>query len=134
MFKNVQNIILGSNLLALQESQKVAIKAGLHTVILTDRLQGEVSEISKLMAAIFESAMELQNLVQNPGCLLLGGEPTVKLKGDGLGGRNQELVLHMLKHLKKLNSPSILPVLARMARMAQPMQLAPGSMNKPGNW
>lgn len=105
MFKNVQNIILGSNLLALQESQKVAIKAGLHTVILTDRLQGEVSEISKLMAAIFESAMELQNLVQNPGCLLLGGEPTVKLKGDGLGGRNQELVLHMLKHLKKIKQP-----------------------------
>ncbi|MCD6375454.1 MAG: glycerate kinase, partial [Caldisericaceae bacterium] len=105
MFKNVQNIILGSNLLALQKTQKVAIKAGLHTVILTDRLQGEVSEISKLMAAIFESAMELQNLVQNPGCLLLGGEPTVKLKGDGLGGRNQELVLHMLKHLKKIEHP-----------------------------
>ena len=92
-------------LIFVQKTQKVAIKAGLHTVILTDRLQGEVSEISKLMAAIFESAMELQNLVKDPGCLLLGGEPTVKLKGDGLGGRKQELVLHMLKHLKKIEHP-----------------------------
>ncbi len=105
VFQKVDNIILGNNLLALQKAQQVAVEEGLHSVILTDRLQGEVSEISKLMAAIFESTILLQNLVQNPGCILLGGEPTVKLKGDGLGGRNQELVLHMLRHLQKIEQP-----------------------------
>ncbi|WP_255492640.1 MOFRL family protein [Candidatus Nitrosotalea sp. TS] len=33
-------------------------------------------------------------------CLVFGGEPTVTVKGKGKGGRNQELVLHLLKKLK----------------------------------
>src|SRR4029077_19977644 len=28
-----------------------------------------------------------------PGCVISGGESTVTLRGDGLGGRNQEFVL-----------------------------------------
>jgi hydroxypyruvate reductase len=31
--------------------------------------------------------------VKPPACLISGGETTVILKGDGLGGRNQEFVL-----------------------------------------
>ena len=30
-------------------------------------------------------------------CLIFGGEPTVAVKGNGNGGRNQELVLQILK-------------------------------------
>jgi hydroxypyruvate reductase len=30
-------------------------------------------------------------------CLIFGGEPTVQVKGKGKGGRNQELVLQILK-------------------------------------
>jgi hydroxypyruvate reductase len=31
--------------------------------------------------------------VKAPACIITGGETTVTLKGDGLGGRNQEFVL-----------------------------------------
>ena len=36
-------------------------------------------------------------------CIVFGGEPTVNLKGKGKGGRNQELVLQILKLIHKSN-------------------------------
>ena len=35
-----------------------------------------------------------------PICVVIGGETTVTLKGEGKGGRNQEFVLAMMKELK----------------------------------
>ena len=34
-------------------------------------------------------------------CIIFGGEPTVNVKGKGKGGRNQELVLQILKLIHK---------------------------------
>ena len=36
-----------------------------------------------------------------PLCIIAGGETTVTLKGDGLGGRNQEMSLSFLNNLGK---------------------------------
>ncbi len=35
-------------------------------------------------------------------CLIFGGETTVRVLGKGMGGRNQELVLRILKNTQKL--------------------------------
>ncbi|MHB2155576.1 glycerate kinase type-2 family protein [Calditrichota bacterium GD2] len=105
VFKKVSNIILGNNLLALKKAQETAQQSGFNALILTDRAQGEVAEISKLLAAIFERNFSEQELTRSPGCILLGGEPTVTLRGNGLGGRNQEMALQMLLHLQKVERP-----------------------------
>ena len=34
-------------------------------------------------------------------CIVFGGETTVKVKGRGKGGRNQELVLYLLEEIQK---------------------------------
>ncbi len=44
--------------------------------------------------------LQKANLKKN-NCLIFGGETTVRLAGNGKGGRNQELVLHMISNLKQ---------------------------------
>jgi len=103
--KNVQNIIVGNNQLALDNLQKVAANAGFNVQILTDRLQGEAREIAKFWAALIESAIINKKSKSESICLITGGEPTVTIRGNGLGGRNQELVLAVLQQLKHIKQP-----------------------------
>jgi len=105
IFRRAQNIILGNNLLALKKAREIAVQAGFKSLILTDRINGEVREIAKVLAAVFESSVKNKEPLGSPGCFLLGGEPTVTIKGAGLGGRNQEMVLAMLLYLKNVKQP-----------------------------
>ncbi|XP_062979447.1 glycerate kinase [Elgaria multicarinata webbii] len=45
-----------------------------------------------------------ESQVEKPICLLAGGETTVQLKGNGKGGRNQELVLRVALELHRVKS------------------------------
>ena len=44
---------------------------------------------------------------EQKNCLIFGGETTVEVIGKGSGGRNQELVLRILKNTQKMNKLSI---------------------------
>ncbi len=105
VFKKVTNLILGNNRLALKQAQKVALKAGFSCAVLTDQLQGEVREVAGFLAAIFRSALKHGDPLPSPGCLLVGGEPTVTLQGKGLGGRNQEMALAVFKEMRTIKKP-----------------------------
>ena len=104
-YERMQNIILGNNLLALQVLQKTATEAGYHTLLLTDRTQGEAREAGQLLAGIMQSAFSGVNSMKAPGCLILGVEPTVTIKGKGKGGRNQELTLAFLIAMGRHTQP-----------------------------
>lgn len=99
IFKNVHNIIIGNNRLVLEKARDLAIEAGFHTLILTDRVQGEAREIARFIAGILNNCALTAFPVAKPAAVFMGGEPTVTLHGDGLGGRNQELVLAALTEL-----------------------------------
>jgi hydroxypyruvate reductase len=90
IFERVQNTIVASNEIALRAAQAQAQQESFETLILRTGLQGEASVIGREIALQLK---ELSETKQRPFCLLAGGETTVILKGNGNGGRNQELAL-----------------------------------------
>jgi glycerate-2-kinase len=93
IFKKVTNIVIGNNRLALNKAKITAESLGLNTIILTSMLEGEAKEIAKVVASIINEIQLTDTPLKKPACVLLGGEPTVKIQGIGKGGRNQELAL-----------------------------------------
>lgn len=89
----VQNLVVGSNTLAVAAAQAEAKSLGYETVALTTRLEGEAREVSHVYSAIAKEVLATGSPVKPPACVMAGGETTVTVRGEGKGGRNQELVL-----------------------------------------
>lgn len=76
---------------ALDEAQA----RGLATAELAMNLQGEAQVVGNELAR----RLAVLPAEQRPCCLVAGGETTVTIRGDGLGGRNQELALAAVEPL-----------------------------------
>lgn len=92
VFQNVHNYIIGSNGIALESSAKKAVELGFETHTITDSIQEDVTETANFILKTIDNQKPTGN---KPVCLLFGGEPTVKVSGKGLGGRNQHLALYL---------------------------------------
>jgi glycerate 2-kinase len=93
IFRRVGHTVIGSNRLALDAAGRRARDLGYRPVILSSEIQGETREVARMHAAIAREVALRHQPVRPPACLITGGETTVTLRGDGLGGRNQEFVL-----------------------------------------
>ncbi|GBH33955.1 glycerate kinase [Nitrosopumilus zosterae] len=87
----IENYIIANNNDCLQAMQKKADEIGYKVSIM--QIFGDIKEV---VPKILENISDEQNT-----CLIFGGEPTVKVLGKGMGGRNQELVLRLLKNTQK---------------------------------
>ncbi len=96
----VQNLVLGSNAVALAAAEREAERRGYRVVNLGAFIEGETAEVARVAAGVVRSIRADDRPVGPPACLLLGGETTVRLPaGHGQGVRNQEFVLAALDHL-----------------------------------
>jgi glycerate 2-kinase len=105
LFSGVYHQIIGSNRQAAQAALHQTGQEGLDARLLTTFLQGEASQAGRFLASLGRQLAAGGGLVSRPGMLVAGGETTVTLTGDGLGGRNQELALgavHDLAGLKDI--------------------------------
>jgi len=93
VFKNVLNLIVGSNRAALLAAAGKAEAIGYNTLILSSFVQGEAREFARVFAAIGKEILASGHPIAPPACILAGGETTVTIRGTGKGGRNQELAL-----------------------------------------
>ncbi len=106
LFGNVENIIIGSNKIALRAAKEEAEEMGLHAEITSSELMGEAREAGKWLA---QKAMEIKDSKgSRPVCLISGGETTVTVKGDGIGGRNMELALAFALEIKDIEGITLL--------------------------
>ncbi len=93
LFERVHNILIGSNILALRQAEREALTLGFNTLILSSSIEGETREAARFHTAIAKEVISSGNPIPMPACILSGGETTVTIKGNGLGGRNQEFAL-----------------------------------------
>jgi len=88
----IENFVIASNSNCLEAMKEKAEKLGYK--VDTMQIFGDIKEqVTKILEKISD---------EEKTCILFGGETTVKVLGKGMGGRNQELVLRLLKNTQKL--------------------------------
>jgi len=108
IFLRTQNVIVARNRVVLEEAAKKAEESGYNSLILSSSVKGETKEVAKVHAAIAREIAETDNPVPRPACVISGGETTVTIQGQGLGGRNQEFVLSAVMEIDGLEDVVVL--------------------------
>ncbi len=101
VFASSRNLLIGTNVRALGAAAEKARRLGYHTAVLSSQLVGEAREAAKFLLGIARDVRKQDLLVRKPACIIAGGETTVTLHGNGLGGRNQEMALSFLYEMEK---------------------------------
>ena len=104
VFDKVQNVIIASNMEAFKASKEKTVDLGYHPIILSTMIEGETREVAKVHVAIAKEILKSNNPIKRPACILSGGETTVTINGNGLGGRNQEFVLASAIEISELDN------------------------------
>ncbi len=107
-FDRVQNLIVGSNRLAVEAAARQARDLGFRTMVLSSMVKGEAREVAHVYAAIAREIRTAGQPLRPPACVIAGGETTVTIRGRGLGGRNQELALSAAIDIAGLDDVAIL--------------------------
>jgi len=87
-----RNILIGDNSRVVHAAGQQAHALGFSVKTVTTKMQGEAREVGERFGLRIKNLTKHRTL-EKPACLLMGGETTVTIQGQGLGGRNQELAL-----------------------------------------
>jgi len=89
VFARVENRLVGTNLLAREAAARAARELGFEAVLSERVIEGEAKECAKtVVEEIGDWRLKIKDCA-----LIYGGESTVTVRGNGVGGRNQEFVL-----------------------------------------
>ena len=92
-FKQVNNVIIAGNSMAVDGAAEAARELGYTPVVVDYAMEGEARDVAAKMVRLAGEYCENKHDIAPPVCLLAGGETTVTIKGNGKGGRNQEFAL-----------------------------------------
>ena len=98
VFRETTNTLIGSNTICLKNINDYCKKKKLNSKIIFKNIDMDVKKFSEYFVKKIKTIK-----VGKPLILLSGGETTVKVKGSGKGGRNQEFSLHFLNEIRKKN-------------------------------
>jgi glycerate-2-kinase len=99
VLNRIHNFLISGNEMVLRSVLKDISKH--HTAkLLTTKLVGEARDVGQALARKAMNEATSKDPLLRPKALLAGGETTVTVRGNGKGGRNQELVLAAMSELK----------------------------------
>ncbi|ACR80453.1 glycerate kinase [Kosmotoga olearia] len=90
---NVETEIIGSVSRVCEVAAERAKMLGYEPMIFTTTLDCEAREAGSFIAAIIREVVTSSRPLKKPCALIFGGETVVHVRGNGKGGRNQELAL-----------------------------------------
>ena len=93
IFERVVNVVIGNNQLVVAAAASRAAALGLAPHVLTRSLHGEARDAARELVALGGEIAAGRGPIAPPACLIAGGETTVTVRGDGIGGRCQEFAL-----------------------------------------
>ncbi|BBJ27389.1 glycerate kinase type-2 family protein [Athalassotoga saccharophila] len=98
--KDVDHVIIASNKDACENARRFLKDAGYDSFYLGSSIQGEAREVARVLGGIYTEIERGSSDLKKPVAIISGGETTVNVKGNGLGGRNQEMALAMVEITK----------------------------------
>ena len=102
--------IIANNFTATRLLKEALEKRGINAYILSANLEGEARIVGEFISRIARDQHLFIPISKKPLALIFGGETTVTVKGNGFGGRNQEVVLSSLENISGLHGVAILSV------------------------
>ena len=109
-FEKLTNIIVGGGRLTAEAAAKKAGELGYEPILLSTYLTGDAREIASFHAAIVKEILESGNPLPTPCALVTGGEATTVVRGEGMGGPNQEFALALALELEGIEAWAALAV------------------------
>lgn len=100
VFDNVTNIICGGGRNSVEEAAEKAGELGYAPLVLSTTVTGDCRGVASMYAAMIREVLESGNPAKAPCALVSGGEATVVVRGDGIGGPNQEFCLALAAGLE----------------------------------
>jgi hydroxypyruvate reductase len=104
---NSSHSISGSVADLCVHAKAAAEELGYRTIIMTDSMDTEARCAGELIGSVAARLSASENYAT---CLIFGGETVVHLKGNGKGGRNQELALSAAKYIDSLDGVAVFSV------------------------
>ncbi len=107
IFERTYNLIIASNEGAARAAMTRAGELGFNTLLLSTFVEGEAREVAHVFSAIAKEILHTGQPLPRPACVVAGGETTVTIRGEGKGGRNQELALSAAIQIEGLDEATI---------------------------
>lgn len=96
--------VVGNLKIAANAAKEQAEAEGLNVTIGSTSYQGEARTAGERFVTMMREMSERGIPLARPACLIFGGETTVTLRGDGKGGRNQEIALSAVRGMSGLKN------------------------------
>jgi glycerate-2-kinase len=107
VFKKVYNFVVGNNRHSSLAACEKLRSSKLNSILLTATLEGEARQVGIMLASMAREVLVSGNPAKKPAGIVIGGETTVVVTGNGKGGRNQEISLAAASRLKGFNGVAI---------------------------